>query len=458
VPGALFVAVPGVKGDGAAYIPQALAKGAVAIVGEGPRSPALKPDIYYHQTKDSRRFLSLAAARFYPHQPDNIAAVTGTSGKSSVVDFVRQFLALQNIKAASLGTIGIVTPQGALYGNLTTPGPIALHETLDQLTHQGITHLAMEASSHGIDQRRLDGVRLKAVAFTNLGRDHLDYHATHKAYQGAKLRLFETLAPSDAVAVINQDGEGAQAFIKAAQKRGLTLATTGTKGSFLQLISAHPQGFSQHLTLLHQGRKYDTHLPLIGRFQVENALVAAALALVMGAAPDKIIASFPQLQGVKGRLERVAEINGALCIVDYAHKPEALAHVLDAVRPFVTGKLICVFGCGGDRDQGKRPLMGAIAAKKADCVIITDDNPRSEDPAAIRAAIRAGVPETHLPQIREIASRSEAIATAISELQQGDVLIVAGKGHETGQITQGETLPFSDHEEILKTCPKPEAY
>jgi UDP-N-acetylmuramoyl-L-alanyl-D-glutamate--2,6-diaminopimelate ligase len=449
-PGNVFVAVPGSKADGALFIPQAVAAGAVAVVGEGERPPQLDEAVPYLRVPDVRRSLALAAARLHPGQPGTIVAVTGTSGKSSVADFARQLFAALGRNSASLGTLGIVTSAGASYGSLTTPDPIALHETLDRLAGKGVTHLAMEASSHGIDQRRLDGVRLTAGGFTNLGHDHLDYHETMEAYREAKLRLFEELMPSGSTAVVNADGVCAELFLEAAAARGLSLMSTGRAGDTLKLVDAVREGFSQRLSVAFQPqgasfRSFNIVLPLVGDFQAENALLAAGLVLATegNGVADEIFAAFPGLKGVPGRLERVGEVNGALCVVDYAHKPDALAHVLDALRLFTSGRLVCVFGCGGDRDRGKRPVMGRIAVEKADVVIVTDDNPRSEDPAAIRAEILAGAPGA-----REIGDRAEAIQTAVAGLRAGDVLVVAGKGHETGQIIGERTLPFSDHEVV----------
>jgi UDP-N-acetylmuramoyl-L-alanyl-D-glutamate--2,6-diaminopimelate ligase len=443
--GGVFFAVPGTKADGMSFVPQAAASGAVAIVGEAERPSDLSENVAYVSVADVRQALALAASRFHPRQPEKVVAVTGTSGKSSVADFTRQVFAGLGHKSASLGTLGVITSDGTAYGSLTTPDPISLHETLDRLAQDGVTRLAMEASSHGIDQRRLDGVVLSAAGFTNLGRDHLDYHGTTEAYAKAKLRLFDTLLPADAPAVINADGPFADVFLQGVRNRGLTLLTTGSGGETLKLVEARPQGFGQALTIEAFGQNYQTFLPLLGTFQVENALLAAGLVLAVEgeAKVAEVLEGFKSLKGVKGRLEQVGEIDGALCIVDYAHKPDALAHVLDALRPFTGGRLICVLGCGGDRDRGKRPLMGRIAAEKADSVIVTDDNPRSEDPVAIRAEILKAAPGA-----REIGDRSLAIRTAVKELQPGDVLVVAGKGHETGQIIGDRTLPFSDHDEV----------
>ena len=443
--GSVFFAVPGTKVDGMSFVPQATTAGAAAIVGEAGRPSGLPGDVAYVQVSDVRKALALAASRFYPQQPERVVAVTGTSGKSSVADFTRQLFAALGYKSASLGTLGVITSDGAAYGSLTTPDPISLHQTLDKLAKDGVTRLAMEASSHGIDQRRLDGVRLSAAGFTNLGRDHLDYHSTTEAYAAAKLRLFDTLLPRDAPAIINADGPYADVFQQGVRKCGLTLLTTGSMGETLRLVEARPEGFTQALTVEAFGKTFETTLPLLGGFQVENALVAAGLVLSVegeGRAAE-VFEGFRTLKGVSGRLEQVGEVDGAICIVDYAHKPDALAHVLDALRPFAKGRLVCILGCGGDRDRGKRPLMGRIAADKADVVIVTDDNPRSEDPAAIRAEVLKGAPGA-----REIGDRALAIRTAVKELQRGDILVVAGKGHETGQIIGDRTLPFSDHDEV----------
>ncbi|ACL60312.1 UDP-N-acetylmuramoyl-L-alanyl-D-glutamate--2,6-diaminopimelate ligase [Methylobacterium nodulans] len=446
-PGFVFVAVPGTTMDGRSFATAAAAAGAVAMVTEGPRPEALPAEVAYLAVPDARRALALAAARLFARQPETIVAVTGTSGKSSVADFVRQVLARLGRRSASLGTLGVVTGEGAAYGSLTTPDPVTLHETLDRLAGDGITDLAMEASSHGIEQRRLDGVRLTAAAFTNLGHDHLDYHHTPEAYLTAKLRLFETLLPDAATAIVNADGPMADRVAASVRARGLPLVTTGLSGETLRLSAVETRGFAQALTIKAEGRAYQVDLPLVGGFQVENALVAAGLVLATPAGRGRlpeVVAALGHLAGVPGRLERVATHNGALCVVDYAHKPEALAGVLQALRPFTTGRLVCVMGCGGDRDRAKRPMMGRIAVAGADRVIVTDDNPRSEDPAAIRAEILAAAPGAE-----EIGDRAEAIRTAVRGLGPGDVLVVAGKGHETGQIIGNRTLPFSDRDAVL---------
>ena len=444
VPGGVFVAVPGTRADGRLFAARAAAAGAVAVAGEGERPADFPPSTEWIAVPDARRALALAAARLSGRQPETIVAVTGTAGKSSVADFVRQILSRLGRDAASLGTVGIVTNRGAQYGSLTTPDPVTLHRTLARLADEGVTELAMEASSHGIEQRRLDGVRLTAAGFTNLGRDHLDYHQSIEDYLAAKLRLFSDLLPAGRPAIVNADGAFADRVIAVAAASGHPVRTTGRAGETIRLIEACTEGFSQRLTLEAGGVRRSVRLPLVGAFQVENALVAAGLALATppGAAdPDGVFSALEHLTGVPGRMERIGEADGGLCLVDYAHKPEALEGVLTALRPFASGRLVVVFGCGGDRDRGKRPLMGAIAARSADAVIVTDDNPRTEEPAAIRRAILDAAPGA-----REIGDRAEAIRTAVRGLGPGDVLVVAGKGHETGQIVGDRTLPFSDHD------------
>ncbi|MCJ2138918.1 UDP-N-acetylmuramoyl-L-alanyl-D-glutamate--2,6-diaminopimelate ligase [Methylobacterium sp. E-066] len=448
VPGGVFVAVPGTQADGRLFAAQAAGHGAVAVAGEGDRPADLPEAVAWIGVPDARRALALAAARLAGAQPGAVVAVTGTAGKSSVADFVRQILARLGRDAASLGTVGIVTNRGAEYGSLTTPDPVTLHQTLARLARAGVTELAMEASSHGIEQRRLDGVRLTAAGFTNLGRDHLDYHASIEEYLAAKLRLFTDLLPPGCPAIVNADGAYSGRVINAADAAGREVRTTGRAGGFIRLVEERTEGFAQVLRLHGPGAggrtAYAVRLPLVGDFQVANALVAAGLALATpaGAAdPAGVFAALDHLTGVPGRMERVGEVRGGLCLVDYAHKPEALESVLTALRPFASGRLVVVFGCGGDRDRGKRPLMGAIAARLADVAIVTDDNPRTEDPSTIRRAILEAAPAAE-----EIGDRAAAIREAVRRLGPGDVLVVAGKGHETGQIVGDRTLPFSDHE------------
>ncbi len=440
-PGDLFVAVPGVKADGLTFVPQALAAGAAAVLAQ--RWPdALPESIGFIRVADVRSALARAAAQFFPRQP-LVAAVTGTSGKTSIVAFTRQIWSALGLDAASVGTIGIVTAREESYGSLTTPDPIGLHRSLDALAREGVTHLALEASSHGLDQRRLDGVRVAVAAFTNITRDHLDYHPSFEAYLQAKLRLFTELVQGDGAAVVEADHAHADDFIAAARARNLQLVTVGRAGTGIRLLDTRIEGFGQRLRLAHAGRERELRLPLVGAFQIENALVAAAIALATGGAPERVFPALENLRGAKGRLDLAGERNGAPIFVDYAHKPDALAKALEALRPYARGRLVVVFGAGGDRDRGKRPIMGAIAAAKADAVIVTDDNPRSEDPAAIRAAILAAAPGA-----LEIGDRREAIRRAIADLRPGDVLLVAGKGHESGQIIGDAVLPFTDHEAV----------
>lgn len=443
VPGAAFVALAGAKADGARFISDAVQRGAVAIVASGPRPTDLPGDVLYAQVEDPRLALSLAAAKIHPRQPGTVVAVTGTSGKSSVAEFTRQIFMALGRKAASVGTIGIVTEAGADYGSLTTPDPLSLHVSLDKLAGEGVTHLAMEASSHGLDQHRLDGVRLAAGAFLNLGRDHLDYHPSVEDYLAAKLRLWELL-PARAPVVINRDEPYADKAEAAAKAGGHPVIGIGRGGDRLKLLDVAREGFLQRLTVDVDGTRVSVVLPMVGDYMAGNALVAAGLAIATGEDPVASVQAIAGLKGVPGRLDRVAEHNGGLVVVDYAHKPDALAAVLKTLRPYASGRLICVFGCGGDRDRGKRPLMGGIAADGADIAIVTDDNPRSEDPQAIRAEVLAAAPE----RLREIGDRAKAIAAGVALLQPGDVLVVAGKGHESGQIIGDRTLPFSDHDVV----------
>src|SRR5215467_2006037 len=440
--GDLFVAIAGLKDDGLRFVAPAVAAGAAAVMAERVAPAPLPSHVAFVRVSDARRALALAASRFYPRQPETIAAVTGTSGKTSVAAFTRQIWAAMDEAAASIGTIGLVAPGREVYGSLTTPDPVALHRSLDELARAGVTHLAMEASSHGLDQRRLDGVRIAAGAFTNISRDHLDYHPSPEAYLAAKLRLFELVQPRGA-AVIYVDHEHADAVVATAKQRRLRLLTVGRTGEGMRLIDVAIEGFAQRLTVTYAGGTHKVRLPLPGAFQVENALVAAGLAIATGSAPQPTFEVLSALRGARGRLDLAGEKDGAPIFVDYAHKPDALAKALEALRPYAQGRLVVVFGCGGDRDAGKRPIMGEIATANADRVIVTDDNPRSEEPASIRAAILKAAPGAI-----EIGDRREAIASAIADLRRGDVLLIAGKGHETGQIVGKQTLPFSDHDAV----------
>jgi UDP-N-acetylmuramoyl-L-alanyl-D-glutamate--2,6-diaminopimelate ligase len=443
-PGFLFAALAGSRTDGARFVADALAKGAAAVLTGADATIDAPAGVPVLRAREPRRALAQMAARFFPAQPQHMLAITGTSGKTSVADFTRQILTALGHPAASLGTIGVVKPDGAIYGSLTTPDPVTLHQTIDALAREGITHIAFEASSHGLDQYRLDGVRVTAAAYTNLGRDHLDYHPTLDAYLAAKLRLFTELLPTDGIAVVNADGAEAVRVIDVVKQRGNRVMTTGLSGETLHLVQVVRDGFTQRIIVRADGREHALTFPLLGAYQVENALVAAGLAIASGLSADNALGTFESLRGVPGRLEIAARHNGGLTVIDYAHKPDALAAALDALRPFATGKLICIIGCGGDRDRGKRPIMGRIAVDRADVVIVTDDNPRSEDAAEIRAQVLRGAVGA-----QEIGDRGEAIAAGVALLGEGDVLLVAGKGHETGQIIGAQTLPFSDHEAVM---------
>ena len=442
-PDTVFIAVPGNKADGRTYIADAVSRGVRVVVAEGPRPTDLPASVSYHAVRDARFVLAKAAARLYPDTPAHIVAVTGTSGKSSVAEFVRQIFASLGHEAASLGTLGITRAGHTSYGQLTTPDPVSLHHILSDLAHEGVTHLSMEASSHGLDQRRLDGVWLKAAGFTNLGHDHLDYHHDLEHYFQAKLRLFSEVLPEGGAAVVHMGSIFADRVVEVARQRKLRVLTVGERGDDLKLLDRQAEGFDQRITLMHNGVPYPLRIPLAGAFQVDNALVAAGLVLSFGEAPTKVLAALEHIHGVRGRLERVPSPQGSLIVIDYAHKPDGLRAVLETLRKTASGRVMCVFGCGGDRYTAKRPEMGAIAARLADLVIVTDDNPRSEDPALIRRAILAKVPGA-----LEIPDRGEAIAHAVALLRHGDVLLVAGKGHETGQIIGDVTRPFSDHEAV----------
>lgn len=444
--GQLFVALHGSKTDGACFIADAASKGAaVIVVGEGA-TLAADIGVPVVESSDPRRLLALTAARFYGAQPETMIAVTGTAGKTSVVSFLRQIWATAGFAAAQIGTTGVIAPHRNDYGSLTTPDPVSLHALLAELARDGVTHAAMEASSHGLDQRRLDGVRLSAAAFTNLGRDHLDYHPTIEDYFSCKMRLFDTLMAKGSPAVIYSDDEWSARAAATARAAGLDVRTVGRKGEFLTLKRVEHFRDKQVAEIHFGAEIFEVHLPLAGDFQIANAIVSAGLAMSTGVAADQAIAALHHIKGAPGRLELAGHTkDGALCYVDYAHKPEALENVLLSVRPFTTGRVVVVFGCGGDRDKGKRPIMGEIATRLADVVIVTDDNPRTEVAATIRSEIMEAAPGAS-----EIGDRHEAIHTAVQMLQSGDTLIVAGKGHEEGQIVGTQTLHFSDHEEIRK--------
>jgi UDP-N-acetylmuramoyl-L-alanyl-D-glutamate--2,6-diaminopimelate ligase len=444
-PGMLFAALPGTKVDGRIFISQALSQGAAAILA--PLGTEIDTGAVPLVCVDNtRQAYARAAAAFHAAQPAVVVAVTGTNGKTSTVNFARQMWTRLGHKAASLGTLGIMAEGWPHRPSLTTPDPADLHSALAELAQAGVTHAAMEASSHGLDQYRLDGVALRAAAFTNLTRDHLDYHADMDAYAEAKLRLFAELLPADGVAVVNADSDIAPRVEAIAAERGQRLLRFGRQGVELKLVDAQPDAHGQVLRLEVLGRAHTVHLPLAGTFQAANALTALGLVIGCGAEPQAAVAALETLEGVPGRLQKVAaNAAGAPVYVDYAHTPDALETVLAALRPHTSGRLIVVFGCGGDRDPGKRPQMGAIAEARADVAIVTDDNPRSEDPAAIRKAILAACPHA-----TEIGDRAAAIRAAVAMAGAGDVVVLAGKGHEAGQIVGSTVLPFDDADEARK--------
>ena len=442
-PGFLFAALAGTRADGAKFVGDAVRRGAVAVL-TGAATDVGAPGVPVLRAAEPRRALALLAARFHGVQPATIVAVTGTSGKTSVAAFTRQIWASRGFRAASIGTIGIVRPDGASYGSLTTPDPVDLARDLADLAREGVDHVALEASSHGLDQHRLDGVRLVAGAFTNLSRDHLDYHPSVEQYFDAKMRLFQELVPPGGPVVVEMDtAEGVKAAERA-RAAGRRVFGVGRGGDGLKLVAVEPEAGRQRLTVLADGKTVTVRLPLLGTFQVSNALVAAGLAIVTGMPAAAALAALEGLAGAPGRLDLVGSTPaGAPVFVDYAHKPDALEKVLEALRPYTDGRLVVVFGCGGDRDAGKRPIMGEIATRLADTVIVTDDNPRSEEAAAIRRQILAAAPGAI-----EIGDRGRAIREAVRMLMGGDVLVVAGKGHETGQIVGKTVLPFSDHDSV----------
>jgi UDP-N-acetylmuramoyl-L-alanyl-D-glutamate--2,6-diaminopimelate ligase len=436
--GTLFAALPGSKLDGSRFIDQAVAAGAVAVLAPVGTKAAI-PVI---ESPEPRAALARLAARFFAVQPERIVAVTGTNGKTSVASFTRQIFTSLGHKAASLGTLGLEAPGAAPVPSLTTPDAITLHRLLARLAQDGVSHVAMEASSHGIEQHRLDGVSLAAAGFTNLTHDHLDYHGTMEAYRAAKLGLFERLLPPGAAAVVNDEAPDSAEVARIARARGHRLIGYGSDKSDLALLERRPSAGGQQLALRLFGARHDIELPLAGAFQAGNALCALGLAFGAGAELEPALAALTRLAGVRGRLEQVgATRHGATVFVDYAHTPDALETVLTALKPHATGKLVVVFGCGGDRDPKKRPVMGEIASRLADRAIVTDDNPRSEAAGEIRRAVLAGAKSGRL---EEIGDRGQAIAKAIADLARGDVLVIAGKGHEQGQIVGSEVRPFDD--------------
>lgn len=443
-PGSLFAALPGAQVDGRRFIPGALSAGAAAILSTPDVDTAATDaaQIALITDPEPRQRLAWIADRFFDAQPATQVAVTGTNGKTSVASFVQQIWSATGRKAASMGTLGIRGPGVDRYGALTTPDPVSLHRDLADLTTAGIDHLAIEASSHGLDQFRLDGLRLSAAGFTNLSRDHIDYHGTMAAYLACKLRLFTDLLPAGSTVVINADSDVYADVRACAEQAGLSVVSYGkaAEADDIVLTGLAPTADGQRMDVTIFGKAASIALPLAGDFQAWNALCALGLVLTTGVDLDAAVDALEDLQGAPGRIELVgARQNGAAVYVDYAHTPGALETVLKALRPHVEGRLTVVFGCGGDRDAGKRPMMGAAAREHADIAYVTDDNPRSEAPDAIRAAILPACPDA-----TEIGDRRKAIETAVAGLRAGDVLVIAGKGHEQGQIVGDTTLPFDD--------------
>ena len=442
-PGWLFVALTGARADGRRFIGDALKAGAAAVLTDEAIEGLAVPVV---RACDPRRAYALAAAAFWGAQPETCVAVTGTNGKTSVVTFCRQIFTRLGRNAASMGTLGVIAGDQQITppGGLTSLDAADTARLLAELAERGVTHLALEASSHGIHQRRLDGVRLAAAGFTNLTQDHLDYHGDMEAYRDAKLRLFQALLPRGGTAVLNADSDAFPAFAAAAILAGQTVLSVGEQGQSLRLVHREAAPGGQLLSLKAKEQTYRVRLPLVGAYQASNALVAAGLCIAVGEDVGEVLAALEHIEGAPGRLQRVgAGPHGGEAFVDYAHTPDGLETVLSALRPHARGRLIVVFGAGGDRDRGKRPLMGEIAARLANLVIVTDDNPRTEQPASIRAAILAATPGA-----REIGDRREAIAAAVAELDDGDILVVAGKGHEQGLLVGEITHPFDDVTEV----------
>lgn len=441
-PGDIFFALPGEKVHGNEFVAEAVRRGALAIISD--KAPVGDPGVPVIIVGDVRAAYARAASRIFEPQPEITVAVTGTNGKTSVAAFVRQIWTFAGIPGGSIGTLGVDTANRHIDGSLTTPDSRTLHQSMRALKAQGIDHVAIEASSHGLAQRRLDGIHFEAVAFTNLSRDHLDYHADMDAYRDAKLRLFTDLLVDGGPAVVNVDDPEYEPFMFAALGNGSTLLTVGHEGAYIEILSIKPEGYGQRVEVRHVGEKLSFHLPLTGEFQVSNALVAAALAMSTGVDKAQAFPALSELVGAKGRLELVAEHKGAAIFIDYSHTPDALKTALEALRPYAKASLRLVFGCGGDRDKGKRPQMGAIASEHADDVIVTDDNPRTEDAASIRKEIMAAAKGA-----REIGDRQSAISDAVKLLKTGDVLLIAGKGHEDYQIVGTARHHFSDHEAVV---------
>ena len=435
--GSVFGAFKGAVFNGEDFIADAVGRGAVAVVAR-PEAPVER--VPHLADAEPRRLFAELAAKFYAPYPETVVAVTGTNGKTSTVEMTRQIWRMLGHRSASIGTLGVTTSDDQVKTGLTTPDIVTFLNNMAGLKRMGTTHVAYEASSHGLDQHRAEGVPLAAAAFTNFSRDHLDYHETMEAYFEAKMRLFENLLPSGRPAVIWTDDPKSGEVIERSRRAGHEVLTVGRKGETIRLVEQTPTPLGQTLMLEHAGKSHRLALPLIGAYQAANVLTAGALVLATGDEWDAIFSAMQRVAPVRGRLERaVISRAGVPVYVDYAHTPDALEAAIAALRPHVEGRLITVFGAGGDRDQGKRPEMGAVAARMSDVVIVTDDNPRSEDPAVIRSAIMAAAPDA-----KEVAGRREAIAEAIAIAKAGDIVLLAGKGHETGQIVGDRVLPFDD--------------
>lgn len=447
--GFVFAAIPGNKADGAKYIADAIMHGASAVLAPtGTTLPEGSNDVVLLEDENPRLRLARMAALFYERQPSVIAAVTGTSGKTSTAAFTQQLWTLLGItQCASLGTLGLRAPGVRRAGSLTTPDTVSLHADLADLAAVGITHLAMEASSHGLDQYRLDGVKVTAAGYTNLSRDHLDYHQDMDSYFDAKARLFSDVLERKGIAVLNADDEYFSRMEHVCLKSGHTVMSYGENGEDIRILERTLVPGGQQLKLYVMGHEFNVTVPLVGNFQIMNALCALGLVLAGDGEAETVTPLLSRLRGVSGRLQLVSgHPKGAAIYVDYAHKPAAVEAVLNTLRPHTKGRLFTVIGCGGNRDAGKRPIMGRIAAGLSDVVVITDDNPRNEDAAFIRASVMEGAPDA-----KEIPDRGEAIHWAVGQLEEGDVLVIAGKGHEQGQIIGDEVHPFDDVQEALKT-------
>lgn len=436
-PGMIFAALPGTVADGRDYIPQAVEKGAAAILSlpdTDTKGAALIADA------DPRRRYGALARAFYPNQPETLIAMTGTNGKSSTVEFLRQIWASAGFKSACFGTLGVMSPKGYAPMSHTTPDALALHKTLHELAEEGVTHVAMEASSHGLVQYRMDAVDVTASGFSNLTQDHFDYHDNMDEYFEAKARLFSDLTPANAPVIINVDGEYGQRLAKRAKTFGQSVTTIGWSAEDIRIAELMPHSASQDMILVMNAKRYNVNLPLAGEFQSLNAVAALALALKTGVSLEQGLKGLESLTGVAGRLERAGQTpEGAPVFVDFAHTEDGLVKLLKSLRPHTMGNIVIVFGCGGDRDPNKRPKMGAAAAKYADMAIVTDDNPRTEVPSLIRKAVMTGCPDA-----QNIGDREDAIRAGIDMLGPQDCLVIAGKGHESGQIVGTQVIPFSD--------------